>query len=192
MDRPDFPSAAADRVFAQLLAMFGAQRMAVAWGDVPEADRRAVWSGAIGRAVWNPARGAYDLEAIKDALGELASTTTKGPPSAGEFADRCARFAQRPGRMVRQALPLPRRTDDELERGRAHLERIRGIVGRGAARRQAAEPTELPPIELATCTCRRGNERIADPSTCPACGSFAAHRARTAAMRSSTTEGDPS
>lgn len=127
--RPALPPAAVDRVFARLDAIFGVQRMAAAWGGVPHDERREVWGGAIGRAVWSPATQRYDLDSIGAALDELAGEATPWPPSCGEFADRCARFAQRPGRNLK-ALPVPKRTDAEIAAGREQMDRIRGLLRR--------------------------------------------------------------
>ena len=115
------------RVFARMLAIFGTQRMTAAWGDVPADERRSVWGRAIARAVWSPARSAFDLEAVGEALDELAADATTWPPSCGEFADRCERFAQRPGRNVR-ALPVPRRTDAEIRAGAEQMARIKAML----------------------------------------------------------------
>jgi len=132
---PALPSAAVDRVFARLLAIFGAQRTAAAWDAVPQADRMAVWSTAIGRAVWCRQRQAFDLQAVADALDELAAEPTSWLPSSGEFADRCERHAQRPGRRL--ALPVPGRTADEIEAGRKRMDEIKAML-RGSVKRVPA------------------------------------------------------
>lgn len=120
-------------MFARLVAIFGAQRMAAAWGNVDVVERNAVWSRAIGRAVWSDARGGFDLESIGAALDELAAEPTSWPPSSGEFADACARFAQRPGRNV-LALPVPKRTPEEIARGRQRMDEIKAMLGRPGRR----------------------------------------------------------
>lgn len=170
--RPALPTAVVDRVFARLVATFGAQRMVAAWGSVDERERAAVWTGAIGRAVWSPHLQRYDLESVAAALDELAGQPTAWPPSSGEFADRCARFAQRPGRNLR-ALPVPRRTEAELERGRAHVDRLKGLLrqpGHAAGDREPGcddEPT-LPPVTTPACTSWVGMQRRTE-NPCPAC-----------------------
>lgn len=129
---PALPSAAVDRVFARLLAIFGAQRTAAAWESVPQADRIAVWANAIGRAVWSRQQQTFDLQAIADALDELAAEPTAWPPSSGEFSDRCERHAQRPGKRL--ALPVPNRTAKEIAEGREQMDRIKAML-RGAVKR---------------------------------------------------------
>ncbi|MBP6564136.1 MAG: hypothetical protein KA200_00835 [Burkholderiales bacterium] len=168
--RPDLPSAAVDRVFERLNAIFGVQRMAAAWGGVPPDERRAVWGGAIGRAVWAPALNRFNLDSIRAALDELAEQPTSWPPSSGEFADRCARFAQRPGRSL-LALPVPKRTDEDLARGRVHMDRIKAMLNRRAPAAEAREPgcddEPLPPITTPACTCWTGCVRA--ETLCPTC-----------------------
>lgn len=167
--RPDLPSAAVDRVFKRLNAVFGVQRMAAAWAGVPESERAAAWGGAIGRAVWVDHAQRFDLDSIGAALDELADQPTAWPPTAGEFADRCARFAQRPGRNVR-GLPWPKRTEAELERGRAHMARINGLIRpRAIEQREPGcddEPV-LEPIRTPACTCWTGN--VPALTRCPTC-----------------------
>ena len=134
--RPDLPPAAVDRLFARLLAIFGAQRIAGAWGNVPVDERNAVWSRAIGNAIWSPLGGGrYDLQAVADALEELAGEPTSWPPSSGEFADRCRRHAERPGR--RPALPVPSRTPEDIAAGRERMAKIKAMLA-GAVKRAGA------------------------------------------------------
>jgi hypothetical protein len=161
-------------VFERMLAIFGAQRMTAAWGDVPADERRAVWGAAIGAAVWSPVRGSYDLQSVGAALDELAAEPTTWPPSSGEFADRCQRFAQRPGRSVR-ALPVPRRTAEDIARGREHMDALRATLGRrrGAASRVPGEDDEPPPPPPA-CTCWTGLVRA--ETLCAACATFRRNR----------------
>ena len=132
-NRPALPPAAVDRVFARMLAIFGAQRMTAAWGEVPPEERHAVWGGAIGRAVWSKATGRYDLASIGDALDDLAADASTWPPTSGEFAERCERKAQRPGRNM-LALPVPKRTEADLAAGREQMARIRSMLA-GATKR---------------------------------------------------------
>lgn len=127
--RPDLPSAAVDRVFARMLAIYGAQRMTAAWGDVPADERRLVWGRALARSVWSPARRAFDLEAIGEALDDLAVEPSTWPPSSGELAEMCARKTQRPGRNT-LALPVPSRTADEIAMGRERMNSIKAMLGR--------------------------------------------------------------
>lgn len=127
--RPDLPPAAVDRVFVRMTAIFGVQRMTAAWHDVKDAERHAVWAGAIGRAVWSDSTQRFDLDSIGAALDELADQPLGWPPTAGEFADRCARFAQRPGRNV-LALPVPNRTPEQLAVGRERMDQLKAMLAK--------------------------------------------------------------
>lgn len=169
--RPAFPAAAVDRVFDRLVAMFGVQRMAGAWGGVPAETRHDVWGKAIARAVWSEARG-YDLDAVRDALEELAATDTRGPPSSGEFATLCERHAQRPGRQV-PALPGLARTPEELAAGADQLRQLRGMLAGAVKRMPAKYATEREPgaddepIPEPACTCWVG--AVHQPTKCKTC-----------------------
>jgi hypothetical protein len=184
--RPAFPAAAVDRVFDRLVAMFGVQRMAGAWGGVPAETRHEVWGKAIARAVWSEARG-YDLEAVREALEELASTETRGPPSSGEFATICERHAQRPGRQVR-ALPGLARTPEEIAGGAEQLRQLRMMLATAVKRMPAkyAAPREPgaddEPVPEPACTCWVGIVR--KPTKCPACVEHGSMLERQAAMSS--------
>mgnify|MGYP000942243400 CR=1 FL=1 len=187
--RPDLPQAAVDRVFRRLNAVYGVQRMAAAWAGVPEDERAAVWGRAIGRAVWNGTT--FDLQAVADALDELGAEASPWPPSSGEFAERCARLAQRPGRVL--ALPVPARSEAEIARGREHMDRIRGMLGRAADRMVASdaraarepgadyEPLVSTPPTSPGCTCGVGLTRA--PCLCPVCRGYAATREAVSAAR---------
>ena len=43
------PSSWVDRIFLRMTAVYGAQKMATMWADVPIEERRVVWGGARGR-----------------------------------------------------------------------------------------------------------------------------------------------
>jgi hypothetical protein len=112
------PSAAVDRLFARFAAIYGAQKMAGAWGNVDVAERNATWAEGLGR---------FDLDVIGDAVRELGEDGTGWPPSLPEFAAVCQRHHDRPGRNVK-ALPVPRRTDADLAHGREQMARIRAML----------------------------------------------------------------
>jgi hypothetical protein len=126
--RPALPPAAVDRLFARFAAIFGAQKMAGAWGNVDVAERNATWSEALGR---------FSLEVVGDAVRELAEDGSGWPPSAPEFAAICQRHADRPGRNVK-ALPVPARTDADIATGAQHMARIRAMLA-GSVKRMPAD-----------------------------------------------------
>lgn len=118
--RPALPPAAVDRLFARFAAIYGAQKMAGAWGNVDVAERNATWSEALGR---------FSLDVVGDAVRELAEDGSGWPPSAPEFAAICQRHADRPGRSLK-ALPVPNRTPEEIAVGRARMERIKAMLAK--------------------------------------------------------------
>lgn len=126
--RPALPPAAVERLFARFTAIYGAQKMAGAWGNVDVVERNATWSEGLGR---------YSLEVVGDAVRELAGEGSGWPPSLPEFATVCQRHHDRPGRNVR-ALPVPNRTPVEIARGGAHMARLRSMLS-GAAKRMPVD-----------------------------------------------------
>lgn len=77
----------ADRVFANLSAMYGSQKMATMWRDAE--SPQAV------RVVWEATLRQYDVLAIRDALQQLARTGSAWPPTLPEFV-ALIRDARRP------------------------------------------------------------------------------------------------
>jgi len=122
--RPALPPAAVERLFARFTAIYGAQKMAGAWGNVDVAERNATWSEGLGR---------YSLEVVGDAVRELAVEGTGWPPSLPEFAAVCQRHHDRPGRSV-LTLPVPNRTASEIANGALHMARMRSMLA-GAVKR---------------------------------------------------------
>lgn len=118
------PPEAVDRLFARFVAIYGAQKMAAAWGNVDPAERNATWLEALSR---------FPLDVIGDAVRELAEDGGSWPPTLPEFVDRCERHEQRPGRNVR-ALPVPRRTEREISYGAEQMRRIREMLARATKR----------------------------------------------------------
>lgn len=167
---PVLPSAAIDRLFARFVAIYGAQKMAGAWGNVDVAERNATWAAALGR---------FALDVVRDAVLDLAEKGTGWPPALPEFVDLCERHDQRPGRHL--ALPVPGRTSEDLELGREQMGAIRSLLaaavkrppsGRAApARVPGSDDEPLPPPSTAACTCWVGLKR--SPTLCPTCAGTA-------------------
>ena len=116
--RPALPPAAVDRLFARFAAIYGAQKMAGAWGNVDVSERNATWSEALGR---------FSLDVVGDGVRELAEDGSGWPPSAPEFAAICQRHADRPGRSL-MALPVPNRSPEEIAVGRERMGRIKAML----------------------------------------------------------------
>lgn len=118
------PSQAVDRLFARFTAIYGAQKMASAWGNVDVAERNAVWAEALGR---------YELLTIGEAVRELAEDGNGWPPTLPEFVAIVRAKAEPIPAMHRAALPVPRRTAEEIAAGAEQMARIRAML-RGALR----------------------------------------------------------
>lgn len=180
------PSAAVDRLFARFVAIYGAQKMAGAWANVDPIERCAVWSEALGR---------FDLQAIGDAVRELAEDGTGWPPTLPEFVAMVqAQRAPVPA-AHRPALPVPNRTAADLAAGRAQMDRLKAMLG-GALRRQgSAGPSREPgsddeplPASAAPAACRCWVGLVRSPTLCESCSAFRRNRATMDSLRDGTAE----
>lgn len=70
------PSSWVDRIFLRMTAVYGAQKMATMWADVPIEERRVVWGDALGK---------YSANAIALAIRDLPETASGWPPTLPEF-----------------------------------------------------------------------------------------------------------
>lgn len=153
-----------DEVFARLKAIFGSQKVG---GMFAQADAELVI------AEWQQAIERHDRDTVHRALNLLAAEGGHWPPTLPEFIARVQEVRGEP--MHRRALPVPRRTADEIARGRGHMDAIKAMVGR---RRSApvrepggdAAPLMPPPA----CTCWVGLQR--SETLCTACATFRANR----------------
>lgn len=184
--RHGLPSAAVDRVFERMLAIFGVQRMAVAWGDVPADERRAVWSEALGR---------FDLQAIGGAVRELAVGGTGWPPTLPEFVAMVQAQSAPVPAAHRRALPVPSRTAADLAAGREQMDRIKAMLAgtlkrprsAGVSREPGSDDEPLPAAAApAACRCWVGLQR--SPTLCDSCAEFRRNRATMTSLRDGTAE----
>jgi hypothetical protein len=127
--RAHLPSQAVDRLFARFTAIYGAQKMASAWGNVDVDERNAVWAEALGR---------YELLTIGEAVRELAEDGTGWPPTLPEFVAIVRAKAEPTPAMHRPALPVPKRTPEEVAAGAEQMARIRALL-RGAIKPMVSE-----------------------------------------------------
>lgn len=178
---PAVPASWVADLFRQFARLYGAQRMAVMYPDAEVAGVMREWAQQL---------AAYDPKVVAAAIEALPQIERAWPPTLPEFLAIVAEHRPRPER--RRALPVPGRTEDELERGRAHLAAIRAITGRRPARApllrgkpvEAREPGEddepVAPRTTPACTCWTGLQRA--ETLCPACSDFVRLRLRQRAL----------
>lgn len=117
---PPLPAALVGRIFERLAAIYGSQRLAASWRDADAETVRLAWAEALGR---------FEREALAFAVREVATAHPDWPPTLGQFVA----LAERREKWPPPALPLPKRTEDELEHGRQQMARIREML-RGSVR----------------------------------------------------------
>lgn len=117
MSDQNLPLHAIDRLFSRFLSIYGAQKVATAWGNVSTDDRNVVWAEALGR---------FPLQAIGDAVRDLAEHGTGWPPTLPEFVqmvrDKVPPAAHRP------ALPVPNRKQADIELGAQKTAELKAAV----------------------------------------------------------------
>lgn len=154
------PTAWIERIFERFALTYGHQKLAAMWtGADPERVKSA----------WAEKLGGYPRDALAGAVQSVADAHPSWPPTLGEF---CELVRAKTGVQHRRALPVPRRTATDLERGREHMEAIRALVGRrrpAAATREPGCDDEPPPAPPA-CTCWTGLQRA--ETLCEACVAF--------------------
>jgi hypothetical protein len=163
-------------LFRRFAVLYGAQRMAVMYPDEALAETVSVWSAELAK---------HPREAVAGAITELPRRERAWPPTLPEFLALVAEC--KPAPEHRRALPVPRRTADEIARGRERMDAIKALVGRrpAAASRVPGEDDEPPPPPPA-CTCWTGLKRA--EVLCEACAGFRRSRARMDALRDGTAE----
>lgn len=176
------PASPADRriegLFQRLVLLYGTQRLAATlFVDAPAAVVKAAWRERLAR---------FTDEAIAGALGRLEAEPGAWPPNLVRFSQLCD--AATPRKRWQPALPEPKRTPEQLARGREHLERIRSLMGRAARRAPSSQGDPLlerepgcddEPTATPACTCAVGLQRA--PGLCPACATWAIRRGEVAA-----------
>jgi len=121
--RPALSPAVVERLFARFMAIYGAQKVATAWGNVDVAERNSTWGAALGR---------FDVHVLADACNDLAMNGTSWPPTLPEFVDVCERREQRPGHKL--ALPVPSRSKEALRQGAERMAEFKATVTVGKRR----------------------------------------------------------
>jgi hypothetical protein len=142
----NLPLHAIDRLFARFLSIYGAQKVATAWGNVAADERNVVWAEALGR---------FPLQAIGDAVRDLAEHGTGWPPTLPEFVQMVRE--QLPKAEHRPALPVPDRRQADIAAGAEKMAALKASVSdrkdpRAWAHRilarHAAGDSSLAPISI--------------------------------------------
>lgn len=146
MSSQDFPLHAIDRLFARFIAIYGAQKMATAWGNGDAHERALVWHETLCK---------FPMSVVGDALRDLAEHGTGWPPTLPEFVqlvrDKVPPAAHRP------ALPVPDRRQADIAAGAAKLDALKtSVSGKKDPRawahkilqRHADGDTSLAPISI--------------------------------------------
>jgi hypothetical protein len=111
------------RLFARFAELYGAQKVAAMWGDVTIDALSPVWAKAL---------SVYDVKTVAAAVHALPHRESAWPPTLPEFTALC-REQIKPA-AHRPALPVPKRTAEEIAAGAAQMDRIRQML-RGAVKR---------------------------------------------------------
>lgn len=157
------PASWVHELFRRFTVLYGAQRCASLY-DAGEFDATvAAWCAALAR---------FDPAVVKAALEALPDQDRSWPPSLAEFVTLCRQSVPAPEH--RRALPVPRRTAEEVAAGAERMVAIKAMLGRRARRSASREPgtddelaTSMAP---AACTCFVGLQR--SESLCPSCAAF--------------------
>ena len=159
---PVLPDRAIERLFSRFGAIYGHTAMDRHWAGTPLEDVKSAWAEALGR---------FGYEDLLRGIRALQDCGKPFPPSLPEFVALCKPPAAPPPEH-RRALPVPRRTDDEIAAGRAQMDAIKALLRRGVKRMDESEERTPPPA----CRCYVGQQRA--ETMCDACREFVAARMR--------------
>ena len=123
---PPLPEEAINRLFDRLTAVYGAQKMSSMWTGADPEEVKRTW----GRTLSKYPRPA--LKAAADAVGEECGAW---PPTLTEFVALVRSKVQAPEH--RPALPVPKRTPEEVAAGAEQMQKIRAMLGRAVKRMDA-------------------------------------------------------
>lgn len=111
------------RLFARFAEVYGSQKTAAMWGDVGVDSLVPVWAEALGR---------FDAATLGAAVRAMPERDSAWPPTLPEFVAMCRDQRVRPEHMP--ALPVPKRTPEEIAAGAEQMQRIREMLGRATKR----------------------------------------------------------
>lgn len=154
------PAAWVERIFERMSLAYGVQKTASMWTGVDPESVKSAWGDALGR---------FPRDALSAAVLSVQDAHPSWPPTLGEF---CALVASKvPAPEHRRALPVPRRSAEDIAAGREQMERVKALLKRAVRRPEDAQRAPEP-----ACTCMVGQQRA--QTLCEACAAFAAARLR--------------
>lgn len=155
------PAAWVERIFERMALAYGVQKTASMWTGVDPQAVKSAWAEALGR---------FPRDALSAAVLSVQDEHPSWPPTLGEFCALVSSKVSPPEH--RRALPVPRRTNDEIAAGRQQMDAIKALLKRGVKRVDEAEERTPPPA----CRCYVGQQRA--ETMCDACREFVAMRMR--------------
>lgn len=119
------PTQWVERIFARFHVLYGVQKLGAMWTGTDIEEVKRVWAESLGR---------YPREALSAAVLALPEEHGAWPPTLPEFVALVRAKAEPVPAMHRPALPVPKRTAEEIAAGAAQMDRIRQML-RGATKR---------------------------------------------------------
>lgn len=111
------------RLFDRMGAIYGVQKMSSMWTGVDPAEVRRRWARTLSN---------YPLAALRMAAESIAEECGPWPPTLTEFVALVRSKMDVPAH--RRALPVPKRTDAEIERGAHEMAKIRALLAKAVKR----------------------------------------------------------
>ena len=119
------PERVIERLFERFTGMYGQGAMSRMWLETPLHEVKAVWGHSLAR---------FTLDELHNGLRNLESAGKPFPPSLPEFVAACKHKAEPVPAMHRPALPVPKRTPEEVAAGAEQMRKIRSMLGNAVRR----------------------------------------------------------
>lgn len=158
---------AIERLFDRMSQVYGVQKMSSMWAGANPTDVKRTWMRTLDK---------FPRAALRSAADSMGGEGGAWPPTLPEFVALVRSKAVAPEH--RPALPVPKRTADEIEAGRAQMEQIKSLLGRAVKRPKVStvsrvpgsDDEPLPPARPAACSCWTGLVRA--EMLCESCMAF--------------------
>lgn len=105
------------RLFDRMAAIYGAQKMSSMWTGADPATVRATWARTLSN---------YPPAALRSAADAMAEECGPWPPTLPEFVALVRSKVEAPEH--RRALPVPKRTPEEIRAGAEQMARIKAML----------------------------------------------------------------